>query len=246
MLISMTVLRSLLRLYLHDPIEYTGVRDCWVTRANFIIDNLLSRPYDRPDLSTAAFLAQRRNSMTIFVTGHQTCSIGADLISGGLVFQNATSQNAGLALIEGCIGLHTRSPTNIGPQSVAWFPWLEQKEQIWFPDIEPAEFRWENIQPSIQTLDGRYSLSGEVFKGLYFAYRATHDPYYQDMAWRVFVAINGTCRDDVGSHGLSDVDVPGGGGKINQMPGHFMAETLKFAYLVQGKDVSRHYKGFVY
>jgi mannosyl-oligosaccharide alpha-1,2-mannosidase len=61
------------------------------------------------------------------------------------------------------------------------------------------------------------------------------DPIYRDWAWEIWEAIDNVCRTEIAYGALSDVQVKRG--KIDdRMESFFLAETIKYLYLVQDPD----------
>lgn len=59
----------------------------------------------------------------------------------------------------------------------------------------------------------------------------THDPIYREWGWEAFQAIEKHCRMEVGYAGLRDVNHPQPE-RDNVMQSFFLAETLKYLYLL--------------
>jgi mannosyl-oligosaccharide alpha-1,2-mannosidase len=108
----------------------------------------------------------------------------------------------GLQLTNGCYNTYAATVTGIGPDSFGW-----DKGRI--PRGQEAFFEKNGWYP----MNSNYYLRPEVLESIYYAYRATGDPKYQDWAWTAFKAINATCRTASGFTEISDVNAAGGGTK---------------------------------
>lgn len=75
-------------------------------------------------------------------------------------------------------------------------------------------------------------LRPEVLESIYYAYRATGDPKYQDWTYHAISSILNTTRVGSGYSYINDVNVVGGGGNQNFQDSFFFAETLKYSYLI--------------
>lgn len=80
-----------------------------------------------------------------------------------------------------------------------------------------------------------YVLRPEVVESIYILSVLTGDPIYREWGWEIFQAIEHFCRTDVGYGSSPDVD------EINLLPddrmeSFFLAETLKYLYLIQDPD----------
>ncbi|KAJ3323196.1 hypothetical protein HDU76_013714 [Blyttiomyces sp. JEL0837] len=81
-----------------------------------------------------------------------------------------------------------------------------------------------------------YRLRPETVESLMYMWRLTHDPYYREKGWAIALAIDKHCRaPDGGYFGLEDVDNPSGK-KLDVMHSFFVAETLKYLYLLFTDD----------
>ncbi|KAF2667670.1 glycoside hydrolase family 47 protein [Microthyrium microscopicum] len=84
--------------------------------------------------------------------------------------------------------------------------------------------------------DANYDLRPEVVESIYYAYRVTGDPKYQEWAWNAFLAINSTTRVGSGYSQVKNVNVKGGGGFTNNQESFFFAELMKYLYLIHSED----------
>jgi mannosyl-oligosaccharide alpha-1,2-mannosidase len=71
---------------------------------------------------------------------------------------------------------------------------------------------------------------------VYYAYRASGDSKWQDMAWEAFEALNRTCRVENGFAGITNVMAETGGSHYAKMESFWLAETLKYLYLIFAED----------
>lgn len=134
--------------------------------------------------------------------------------------------------MEGCYETYIATATGIGPEVFAW-----QDDQT---PIGPSN---SNPPPPPDQLGfydsagfwitgATYVLRPEVLESIYYSYRATGDPKYQDWAWEAFLAINETCAVGSGYSSINNVNAPGGGGFSNFQESFFFAEVLKYSYLI--------------
>ncbi|EIW79066.1 glycoside hydrolase family 47 protein [Coniophora puteana RWD-64-598 SS2] len=84
-------------------------------------------------------------------------------------------------------------------------------------------------------LKSAYLLRPETVESLYVMWRVTGDAVWRERGWAIFEAIERgavpTGPGGVGYASVRDVDVGGGGWK-NEMPSFFLAETLKYLFLL--------------
>jgi mannosidase alpha-like ER degradation enhancer 2 len=74
-----------------------------------------------------------------------------------------------------------------------------------------------------------YALRPEIIESAYYLYHFTKDPRYLDMGRTFFNGIVKYCRTDVAYDALSDVEKKT---KADRMESFFLAETLKYLYLL--------------
>jgi len=80
-----------------------------------------------------------------------------------------------------------------------------------------------------------YFLRPETVESFFILNKLTGDPVYREWGWEVFQAIEEHCRSDVAYASLKDVNNPGRG-TLDKMESFFLAETLKYLYLLYDPD----------
>lgn len=91
------------------------------------------------------------------------------------------------------------------------------------------------IEPEIidyKTMDVKYAgyqLRPEIIESAYYLYHYTHDPKYLAMGRTFFESLKNECRTDAGYTTLKSVVTKEKG---DLMPSYFLAETLKYLYLL--------------
>ncbi|KAK9487862.1 glycoside hydrolase [Lipomyces starkeyi] len=103
--------------------------------------------------------------------------------------------------------------------------------------VEDDTDRWEvggwYDQPrSFLSQDGRYLLRPEALESIFILYRVTGDKGWQDKGWQMFSAINKFCRTATAFSAISDVTDNMHNRHMDEMESFWMAETLKYAYLL--------------
>ena len=71
----------------------------------------------------------------------------------------------------------------------------------------------------------------EVIESIFYMWRFTHDPKYREWGWSIAHAIEKHCRTEAGYHGLKAENYP-----KDRMESFFLAETLKYLYLLFAED----------
>jgi mannosyl-oligosaccharide alpha-1,2-mannosidase len=81
-------------------------------------------------------------------------------------------------------------------------------------------------------LDRFRSDISETIESYFYAYRLTGDRIYQERAWYAFEHISEVTRSSYGYSAIRDVMSQGGGSKSNGQESFWLAETLKYLYLI--------------
>ncbi|CAO3667608.1 unnamed protein product [Umbelopsis ramanniana] len=90
--------------------------------------------------------------------------------------------------------------------------------------------------------DVMYLLRPETVESLYVLYRITGDPKYQEYGWEIFEAIEKYCKTPTAYTSIRSVDfvpteeVGVEDNQMDSMESFFMAETLKYLYLLFSED----------
>lgn len=74
----------------------------------------------------------------------------------------------------------------------------------------------------------------EAIESVFILYRITGDPTLADSAWRMFESITNSTLTAIGHSAIADVTIPRGQEtqKLDQCESFWMAETLKYFYLI--------------
>ncbi len=92
-------------------------------------------------------------------------------------------------------------------------------------DIEPERMDYSTME----VVSGGYPLRPEALESAYILYTLTGDDRYKEMGWDLFQRIVRWCRNDVGYAHLESVQTKE---QTDAMQSFFLAETLKYAYLL--------------
>jgi mannosyl-oligosaccharide alpha-1,2-mannosidase len=148
--------------------------------------------------------------------GHLACFVPGMLALGaasGVLDSDTAKVHLVLAeeLGSTCYRLYESQPTGIGPENVAF------------------------NQGVASAQDRRYINRPETTEGIFYLWRVTKKQQYREWGWKIFLAMERHCRAELGYTGLEDVTRVGGG-QIDKMESFFIAETLKYLYLLQSSD----------
>ena len=121
--------------------------------------------------------------------------------------------------------------------------WLEKAVQIGDTCRESYASTATNLGPdSFRVQDGRieldsteYLLRPEVVETYFYLWRYTKDQRWRDYGWEFALALESHCRTEGGFSGLNNVNVVDGG-RVNRQQSWFLAETLKYLFLLFSDD----------
>lgn len=112
-----------------------------------------------------------------------------------------------------CHEMYARSPTKLAPEAVIFE--TNNAEMVF-------KAKYDLIRP-------------ETVESYFYMWRKTHDIKYREWGWEMFQAFREHCETDVGFSGVKDVtQVPPE--KDDKQPSWFLAETLKYMYLLFSPD----------
>ncbi|KAL3462769.1 glycoside hydrolase [Aspergillus heterothallicus] len=153
---------------------------------------------------------------------HLACFAGGMYALGGKLFANETHFTIGRKITDGCIWLYKNSPLGIMPEmfSLSACPSL-------------GECPWDERQEFIFTAvrDKRYILRPEAIESVFYMWRITGEEKYRDAAWEMFEAIDLHTATEFANAALRDVTQQNPE-KEDSMESFWMAETLKYLYLI--------------
>jgi mannosidase alpha-like ER degradation enhancer 2 len=103
---------------------------------------------------------------------------------------------------------------------------MESVYSMWTTfDVEPEQMDYTTME----VVHGGYPLRPEALESAYILFTLTGDGRYKAMGWDIFRRIVRWCRTDQGFAHLADVRTKE---KADAMESYFLAETLKYAYLL--------------
>ncbi|KFH40464.1 mannosyl-oligosaccharide alpha-1,2-mannosidase 1B-like protein [Hapsidospora chrysogenum ATCC 11550] len=219
----------LIKMYLYDPEEFGEYKERWVAAVDSTIKYLASHPSTREDLT---FVADYDGPNPIYRSGHLNSFVGGNIILGGILLKEQKYIDFGLELAESYFATYLGTPSGIGPESFAWID-SAADEPGEGPPADQAELYEES---GFWVRSGAYILRPETMESLYFAYRVTGDSKWQDLAWEGFQTMSELCRAGSGFSGLRNVRDSRGGGHDDFQQSFWLAETLKYLYLIFSED----------
>ena len=184
---------------------------------------------------------------------HLTCFTGGMLGLGGRLFRNEQHVQLGRKITDGCVWAYKHGPRGVMPEIAHFVPCTSQKDCVWSRDGWVAaigdrlgrEAPYSELEQIItdQKLpegfthldDKRYILRPEAIESVFIMYRITGDDKYREDAWDMFTAIQAITATDLANAAISDItgsDSDGLPPKDDRMESFWLAETLKYFYLV--------------
>nr|XP_003471367.1 LOW QUALITY PROTEIN: mannosyl-oligosaccharide 1,2-alpha-mannosidase IC [Cavia porcellus] len=164
------------------------------------------------------YFAEWRGGILDHKMGHLACFSGGMLSLGAedaKEEKRAHYQELAAQITRTCHESYARSDTKLGP------------EAFWFNNGREAE--------ATQLSESYYILRPEVVESYMYLWRQTHDPIYRNWGWDVVLALEKYCRTDAGFSGIQDV-YSTRPNHDNKQQSFFLAETLKYLYLLFSED----------
>ncbi|KAG5989841.1 hypothetical protein E4U52_005197 [Claviceps spartinae] len=209
---------------------------------NAVTQNLLFRPMvpdQRDILFSGDYHAARTSGNLTPESQHLTCFAGGMFGLGGRLFDIPQHVSVGERLARGCAWAYEVFPTGVMPEifrlipcggvdspqegSCSWDEAAWQKEQVADRPL-PKGFA--------DARDPQYQLRPEAIESLFVLYRITAKRELQDMAWVMFQAILEATETEFAYAAISDVTTEGKTKKVDSMESFWLAETLKYFYLI--------------
>ncbi|KAF2655252.1 glycoside hydrolase family 47 protein [Lophiostoma macrostomum CBS 122681] len=156
-----------------------------------------------------------------YSTQHLTCFVGGMFLLGGRLFSNSSHLEIGRKVTDGCVWAYQHAPQGIMPETLTMNPFDEAGREQQYPGFAHVS-------------DARYLLRPEAIESVFYAYRITGDPQYQDIAWEMFESIETLTRTEYANAAIRNVmkenrtEVE----KMDEMESFWLAETLKYFWLI--------------
>lgn len=186
---------------------------------------------------------------------HLVCFAGGMFGLGGRLFEQEEHVKIGQKLTDGCIWTYKNSPMGIMPEVFNMMPcesrtseckWDQKK---WEDEMKThSESPQEDGEAVAKRLripkgfsgvwDRKYQLRPEAIESVFLLYRMTGKTYLMDAAWEMFQAIIAATETPIAYAALADVTYSkkqveeGAQIKMDSMESYWMAETLKYFYLI--------------
>lgn len=190
---------------------------------------------------------------------HLGCYAGGMVGIGAKIFEHPEHMNMARKLVDGCIWAYDSMPSGIMPEVFTMVACDMNSECEWDEnrwreavlketksrekqDGEPEftndadllnyTIAQRHLKPGyVEINDGRYLLRPEAIESVFIHYRLTGEKDLPEAAWRMFQAIEKHTRTEFANAMINDVTVSFTE-KQNKMESFWLAETLKYFYLI--------------
>ncbi|KAF7794404.1 hypothetical protein EIP86_005538 [Pleurotus ostreatoroseus] len=146
-------------------------------------------------------------------------------------------------IAESCWIMYADQPSELGPeeaimrQGVTWLEQLKRWRESGGQGAMPGTQRQKPVRvPGIEARDyalrrTSHLLRPETIESMYLMWKTTGDTRWRDRAWGIFEALEREAKTEAGYAVLGNVE-HSLGPKQDGMPSYFLAETLKYLYLM--------------
>jgi len=172
---------------------------------------------------------------------HLSCFIGGLYALGGRLFSNTTYLETGARLARGCVYAYKSFPTGIMPEryNMVKCPGADPKTPCkWDSSLYASECASRpeclpDLPKGFTTAkDPRYILRPEAIESVFVLWRITGQEEWREAAWDMFVSVANATDTPLANAAINDVNKKGGGKQTDYMESFWLAETLKYFYLV--------------
>lgn len=182
---------------------------------------------------------------------HLTCFVGGMFGLGGRLFSNEEHVEIGRKFTDGCIWAYKATSVGVMPEIAHYLTctddchwdrskWTATLLRDYLPKAETPSIEKiiaeKNLPEGYTNIDdARYILRPEAIESVFIMYRITGDDKYREAAWEMFEAIQKLTETPYANAAIPDIsalDEDGLTPKSDRMESFFLAETLKYFYLV--------------
>ena len=205
---------------MYNQETYQRYLDHWLLAVDSTIQYIASSAYGIPE---TAFLPYWQDQHLSNAMDSLSWFAGGNIILGGIVTGNQSLIDFGLRIADTAGLVYSSTATGLGGEYVVWSSDCEEKDMQ--DDLCAANH-------SFAFSSTAFNLRPEVIETWYYAYRATRDVKYREMAWNVFIGLEEFCKTRTGYSAISNVSHSGGGQKLDEQDSFLFAEVLKYLWLI--------------
>jgi len=192
-------------------------------------EHIALHPYGFPEVTFLSILDT--DGAITYSMDDFACFAGGNLLLGGKYLDRQDIYDLGVAVTDSCHATYNSTITGLGPISWAWY---NSSNLAYDPlnDLDAARHKKAAQYPGNFITGFDWDQRPEPLESIFYAYRITGDPIWQDYAWEVFKAINETSANAVAYTEVENVDAPFGEQQLNNLESFWFAEVLKYLYLI--------------
>ena len=207
----------LLKLYLYNNKKDAELLDMYTSAINAIRKSM----FDVSTRDKLGYFGDLKSGRLERKMGHLACFTGGLLALTSLhtesESESETFMSLGKNITNTCHESYVRTATRIGP--------------------EYFHFEREDQEAASMKNDERvYLLRPEVVESYFYLWRLTKEQKYREWAWDFVLALERNCRTPNGYTGLNDVYQSENTPKDDVQQSFFLAETLKYLFLIFSDD----------
>mmetsp|Transcript_33535 Transcript_33535/g.46789 ORF Transcript_33535/g.46789 Transcript_33535/m.46789 type:complete len:273 (-) Transcript_33535:112-930(-) len=222
----------LLKLYILTGMKDRRVLGMYNRAVDSMIENLVVHTTDH----TTAYLAEFKDGSLRREMEHLSCFVPGMLALGAKTFDTRKNKNykASKPLTPEEAELRAKSEEHMRLAGELLLGCVSSYEAM-MTELGPERFEFDENAPTIsqriKVKEGRYILRPETMESIFVLYRTTGNQKYREMGWRIFEAMQHHCKTECCYTGIVDVQqLPAE--PNNSMQSFFLAETLKYLYLL--------------
>lgn len=160
---------------------------------------------------------------------HLVCYLPGTLLLGYKNGMHKSHMALAVELLETCYQTYIKQPTKLAPEIVSFSMYGENDNEI-------------NVSPG----ESHNLLRPEFVESLYYFWITTGNTKYQDMGWEIFEAFEKHSKVDHGYTSIGDVTSDENSQPRDMMESFWMAETLKYLYLLFTEDSEIDLNKFIF
>lgn len=193
---------------------------------------------------------------------HLTCFVGGMVGIAAKIFNRPDELDIAQQLTEGCVWAYKQSPLGLMPEIFGFVPCSNVEDSQTSDKCVYSEEKWrtavaghyssgnsaasdlfganmeklikgKQVVPGfVDVPDKKYILRPEAIESVFIMYRLTGDSKWMDKAWDMFKAVEKNTRSGIAAASIKNVMDPDQVDHVDSMESFWLAETLKYFYLV--------------
>ncbi|GAA95684.1 glycoside hydrolase family 47 protein [Mixia osmundae IAM 14324] len=167
---------------------------------------------------------------------HLACFAGGMLSLGARLLGRPRDHDAGRRFTKTCAFTYTGFKSGVGSESLTFYNHNDTDRFQTLTDAYTGEKYLQqkgHFVPGVRYKQGTYLGRPEVIESVFYQWRITGDPFWQDEAWRMFTAWVNVSITDHGFASVGDVNIDDPATSLRDSQESFvLAETLKYYYLI--------------